>query len=141
MKKIIPFIILGAIVFLFAKCSFVMYSGFKDYPDYAEAEVLSKKYQKLISDIDGQIENGETVLSIGASLETINYPKNTVYVALEGDDDERIVIIGNDSYSRSTFIKSGFGYGTFDQQDIVIITRPINKLGLDEVIVYLQHNN
>ena len=145
MKKVIPFIILGAIVFLFAKCSFVMYSGFKNYPDYASEEVLSKKYQKLIADIDAQIENGESVLSIGANLETINYPKNTVYVALkgdeEGDDDETIVIIGNDSYSRSTFTKSGFGYGTLDQQDIVIIARPINKLGLEEVIVYLKHND
>jgi len=67
MKKVIPLIILGAIVFLFAKCSFVMYSGFKNYPDYASEEVLSKKYQKLIADIDTQIENGKSVLSIGAN--------------------------------------------------------------------------
>ena len=107
--------------------------------------MLSKKYQKLIADIDAQIENGESVLSIGANLETINYPKNTVYVALkgdeEGDNDETVVIIGNDSYSQSTFTKSGFGYGTLDQQDIVIIARPINKLGLEEVIVYLKYND
>lgn len=141
MKKIILFLLLGLVLLLFGKCSHSLYSAFKNFPDYASEEVLSKQYRTLISDIDIQIENGQTIFSIGANLEKINYPVNTVYVAIESDDADDVVIIGNVVSSRSKFIIGGFGYGTLDEQDVIIIVRPINKVGLDSVVVYLTHDN
>lgn len=142
MKKAILPIMITLILLSMVKCTHSLYSGFKNFPEYASSEVLSNKYQELISDIDEQIANGNTVLSMGANLETIRYPAGTVYVAMvkEGEGDDIIVKGEIINGSRSSFIKNGFGYGKLAEQDIVIITRPIDRFGLEDVVVYLTYD-
>jgi len=43
--------------------------------------------------------------------------------------------------SRKTITINEFGYGNVGKQKIVIINRPINKLGLEDVVVYLSYEN
>jgi len=69
MKKLIPLIIVACVVFLIGKCTHSIYVGFRDFPEYASVEVMTKKYQTLINDIDSQIEAGSSELSIGSNLE------------------------------------------------------------------------
>jgi len=143
MKNLILFIIIALTLLLFGKCSHSIYVGIRDFPEYASVEVMSEKYQKLIDEIDGSIEAGSSVLSIGANLEAINYPSETVYVAmnpLDSNDDD-IIIKGREASSRNITIKSGFGYGTLGNLDVVIISRPIKKAGLENVLVYIKYLN
>ena len=142
MKKLILWLILGAIVLLFAKCVHITYIAFKDFPEYASSDILSKKYSKLIADIDKNIVNDNTFLSLGASLETVNYPENTLYVGIKKEVGENVLIKGEAlSESRKIFIKNGFGYGNLGDQNIIVIARSIDKLDLEEVVIYLSHED
>ena len=142
MKKLILFLILGITVLSLVKCGFSMYSGLKNIPEYAKREVLSKKYEKLITDVDKQIMKSNTALSMGANLESIDYPENTFYVAIEREEGDDIRIKGKTiKGSHSIFITNGFGYGKIGSQKIVIITRPINNYDLEDVEIYLRHKN
>lgn len=129
-------------IFGITKCSLSMYRGYKDFPEYASVGVLSKQYENLIADLDAQIAAGDTVLSIGANLEKIVYPKNTLYVAIENEEGDDIVLKGAAiSGSRRIFLKDGFGYGNLGDQDIVVLSRSVDRLGLDDVEIYLKHEN
>ena len=139
MKSLIPFTTIALFLFFIGKCTHRIYIGFRDFPDYASVEVMTEKYQPLIDDIDSQIDAGSSTLSIGANLESIAYPENTVYVAMVDNDSEHIFVKGSEGGSRSLIIQDGFGYGTLDGVDMVIITRPINKAELKDVIVYIKH--
>jgi len=140
MKKI-GLILLIVVFLLIAKCGHSIYKSFRDFPEYATEEVLSKQYQQLISDIDAQIECGNTLFAIGANLEKINYPSNTIYVVLTDDEDEETVVLGKKHSSRSSVLINGFGHGKLNGQEVVIVQRPVNKAGIEEVIVYLQHDS
>ena len=139
MKNLIPFIIIALCVFLFGKCTHSVYVGIRDFPEYASVEVMTKKYQKLIEDVDRQIESGSSVLSIGANLESLVYPPHTIYVAMVDSEGEHTIVKGDEVGSKRTIIKDGFGYGEIGEIDIVIITRPINKAELKEVVVYIKY--
>ena len=141
MKNLIPFIIIALFVFLVGKCTHGVYVGFRDFPEYASAEVMAAKYQNVIDDMDSQIEAGSSVLSIGANLESLIYPPNTVYVAMVASDDEHIIIKGNERGSYRITIKDGFGYGELDGMEVVVISYPINKAGLEKVLVYIKYLN
>lgn len=141
MNKAVALIILVILVLLVAKCGHSIYSGISNFPEYATSEVLSKKYSQLIADIDEQLAAGTTLLSVSANLETINYPLETVYVALEIEQGDDIVIKGKEHRkSHSRFLINGFGYGRLGEQDVVIVTRPVDRFGLDDVVVFLEHD-
>lgn len=142
MGKVIKNIILILILFMIVKCSHQMYVGSTNFPEYASSEALTKKYSNLIAAIDGEVKDAETSLSLGASLEKINYPENIVYVAIQTHSSGTIIVKSTpllSSSSRSIFTKNGFGYGKLGSQEIEIITRPVKKLDIKHVVVYLAY--
>ena len=140
MKKIIIGAFIGFIVLSVAKCSHTVYSGFTNTPEYATEELLSQKYLSLIADVDEQIVNSTSALSLAANLETLDYPGNVVFVNLEKDEGEDIVVKSMTiDGSHSTFVKIGFGYGKIGSQDIVVITRSVNKHDLEDVEIFLEY--
>jgi len=143
MKKAVLFLILTAIFLLVGKCSLSIYKGFKNIPEHATEAVLSKKYMKLIANIDEQIKNSKTALSMSANLEAIDYPKETLYVGIEKDslEDDIVIFDKSNGDSRNFYISNGFGYGSLGSEETIIIIRPIDKYGLDAIEIFIKENN
>ena len=139
-NRVVLITILVFVMFLVAKCSHTVYSGIANFPDYATSDALTKKYPKLIADLDEKIALGTSFFNIGAELETISYPLETMSVVLEKEEADDVVIkYGDLADVRSRVLINGFGHGRLGEQEVVIITRPVDKFGIDDVAVYLKY--
>jgi len=144
---IIGFTFLILVVLLMGKCSYSVYTEFKEFPEYAKKEVLHVKYKDLLKSIDETLEKSDSFLSFAANLEKIEKPDDLIYFALKKNETKKgfekndIVDIvkkfeGGGSFNKTLI--NGAGYGTVEKQNILIIEYSINKYDVEDCIMYFK---
>ena len=142
---LLSFIVMGIL-------GFVIYKSHQNFPEYAKSEVVYKKYDHLIKQIDDNIMKSDTALSLASNLEKMQLPNNLIYLALEktkdnddfGHNDKNIIEIikTQDHSSRSTTIINGSGYGTIGNTKILIIDYEIEKFDdVESCIIYIKQDD
>ncbi|MCM8535116.1 MAG: hypothetical protein NE334_04200 [Lentisphaeraceae bacterium] len=127
-------------------CAFSVYKSYKNFPDYAQKEVVYKKYDEFLDSLDTSIKKSSSVLDLAAKIEKLNFPSNILYVGLEKDveigEEDMLDIVKKykkDGY-KSVFTKEGTGYGTISGKDIIVIHYPIDKYkDIENCVIYLEH--
>ncbi|MDD7986693.1 hypothetical protein PQO01_17225 [Lentisphaera marina] len=144
------FAIITTIFFIMAgACAFGIYKSHKNFPEYAKKDVLYTKYKDYLSEIDHELQESSSALDFAARLEKLNHPDEVIYLCIEKErdihdhsnkSDEIEIIKKFESGSKSTYTSNGTGYGSINDQDIVIIRHDISSIkGLDKCVIYFNH--
>lgn len=132
-------VIVVLVVLLIGKCSMSLYDGIKNFPDYAKQEVVYKQYAQLIADLDIAIKSSTSQFSLAANIEKITSTSDIIYVGLEKNEGEPLVVKEKVKGSRRTTTMNGSGYGSVGEQAILIIDYPVNRHGIDDCVIYIKH--
>lgn len=130
-------------------CSYSLYRGFADFPEWAEEEVVYANYGNLIASVEAEIQSSESLYDLAAKLEKLPGASEILYMEIEHvpgkkkkDDDlfaeEELVVIDDDNSSHSYFLNGKTGYGHRDGIQTVVIQLDVEHLpNVNYVLFYL----
>lgn len=139
-------VLLGSMSF----CSYSLYRGYENFPEYAKKDAVYEKYKGLLKKIDECVVRSDTVLSLAANLEKTVTQEEVVYLALvksedddssDGDGDTIEIIRKYKGGVTSSSVLNGTGYGKIDGRNILIIEYDIVAFAdLEKCVIYLEYN-
>jgi len=141
MKTIIA-IVLILVVGSISMCDYSVYKLIADIPEEAQVENLNRRYAELIEKLDHAIQSSESVLSLAALLEKIEYPEDTIYVEMayigkdsEDSEAKSIVVIDQIRARGNKFraIVNGGGYGRTGNENYLILQHPLKKYEFEHI--------
>lgn len=122
-------------------CSYSVYRGFADFPDWAKKEVVYEQHGNLIKAIEAEINAASSLYDLAARLEKTSYADQILYMEIEhvpgkdeetGDpfeEEEELVVIGDKgSSSQSYFLQDDVGYGTRNGINTIVIKLDVEHL-------------
>jgi len=133
-------------------CSYSIYRGFADFPEWAEKEVVYTRYADLIASIEAEIKKSDSLYDLAAKLEKIPHASDILHMEIEHlpgkheeDDDpfaeeEELVVIDDNASSHSHFLSDSVGYGNRNGLDTVVIMLEVEHLPtVNHVLFHLEH--
>lgn len=137
--KVLGIIALVLMVIAMPMCGYIIYNTIQEFPEEAQKKNLYNKYAPLISDIDNAIDRTESVLSLAAALETIEYPPGTIHVGITKNDETAIEVIpAPKANTRKTLVYNGAGYGQIGSVKFWIIRYKLDRYNHDNIEIYIE---
>ncbi len=134
-------------------CSYSIYRGFADFPEWAEREVVYSRYADLIASIESEIKNSDSLYDLAAKLEKVPHASDILHMEIEHvpgkheeDDDplaeeEELVVIDDNASTHSHFLSDSVGYGNRNGIDTIVIMLNVKHLSnVNHVLFHLEHN-
>ena len=121
-------------------CGYKLYQAYDNYPEEAKFENIKSRYRDLVAELDNAIASTDSVRSLEAALDEINYPPDTLKVAMIGDGLNTRVInsrLKNASYKLRIAINNG-GYGQMGRQAYWIFQYPLDKYEYDSIEIFFE---
>jgi len=134
------FLVIGFVILaLLGTCTYLFSKMSVNFPDYAKREVVYAQYSDLIDAVDTSISNAESKQQLLDAFDKITYPKKTVRVVIEDDDNSIVIRNRLADGSSSKFIINGSGHGRLSKTDVILISYPINRFELDDVEIAIEY--
>jgi len=121
-------------------CGYTVYQLIDNFPEEAERDNLYRKYEILIQDIDDAVANAESLLSLGAALEQIDYPAGTIHVGIWQDENVLNIIEAPTSGTKGSLVVNGAGYGHIGSRKFWIIQHDISRFEQDHITIFIERN-
>jgi len=103
-------------------CSYSIYRGFADFPEWAEKEVVYTRYADLITSIESEIKNANSLYDLAAKLEKLPRVSDILYMEIEHVPGKPV------------------GYGSRNSLDTVVIMLAVEHLPqVNHVLFHLEH--
>ena len=133
-------------------CSYSIYRGFADFPEWAKKEVVYTRYADLIASIESEIKHADSLYDLAAKLEKLPYASEIQYMEIEHvpgkseeDDDpfaeeEELVVIDDEASSHNHFLSDSVGYGNRNGLDTVVVLLEVGHLqNVNHVLFHLRY--
>ena len=121
-------------------CSYSVYRGFADFPDWAKKDVVYEQHGNLIQAIETEIKEATSLYDMAARLEKSSYADQILYMEIEHvpgkdvdtedsfEDEEDLLVIADGASSQSYFLHDEVGYGSRDGIDTIVVRIDVEHL-------------
>ncbi len=133
-------------------CSYSIYRGFADFPEWAEKDVVYTNHADLIASVESEIKTSESLYDLAAKLEKLPRSDEILYLEIEHvpgkneeddepfEEEEELVVIDDGASSQSYFLNDAVGYGSRNGIETVVIMLDVEHLpNVNNVLFHLQH--
>lgn len=130
---------------MLSTCGYYFYTLYDEFPEEAQLDNLRARYPSLVASLVRAIEVSESTDSLAAQLERIDYPPETLSVALRNDSEDELSIIDRfaprnkrDANSSMRAMVNGSGYGHKNHQHFFILQHPLKQYEYDYIEVLIE---
>ncbi len=121
-------------------CGYKLYQTYENYPEEAKFENIKSRYRDLVVELDNAIASTDSARSLETALGEINFPPDTLKVAMLGDGLSARVInnrLKNASYKLRIAVNNG-GYGQMGKQAYWIFQYPLDKYEYEVIEIFFE---